>query len=159
MKRLVVLCLLVLISCTQDLKPKESHPEKGSFDPVLVEKYGADEYGMKKYVFAFLKRGPNQDLDSLQKAELQKAHLQNINRMAQEGKLVLAGPFFGNEDLRGIYVFNVKSLEEAEELTRSDPSIKAGLLTMELKEWYGTAALMGVNETHESLMKKNIVTD
>ena len=109
---------------------------------------------MKKYVLAFLKRGPNQDLDSVQKLELQAAHMANITRMAEEGKLVLAGPFFGNDDLRGIYVFDVENLQEAEDLTNSDPAVQAGSLVMELKEWYGSAALVGVNETHKSLMKK-----
>ncbi len=159
-KTLLIASLLIAgMSCERQAEQKEAEQQKGSFDPVLAEQYGADEYGMKKYVFAFLKRGPNQDLDSVQKAELQMAHLRNINRMAEEGKLVLAGPFFGNDDLRGIYVFNVGSLAEAEELTGTDPSIQAGLLTMELKEWYGSAALLGVNEIHESLMKKDIVSD
>ena len=76
--------------------------------------------------------------------------------MAEEGKLVLAGPFFGNDDLRGIYIFDVQSLQEAEDLTNSDPAIKAGVLEMELREWYGSAALIGINEVHESLMKKSI---
>lgn len=156
---LIASLLIACVSCEQQPEEKEAEQQKGSFDPVLAEKYGADEYGMKKYVFAFLKRGPNQELDSVQKAELQMAHLKNINRMAEEGKLVLAGPFFGNDDLRGIYVFNVGSIAEAEELTGTDPSIQAGLLTMELKEWYGSAALVGVNEIHESLMKKDIVPD
>lgn len=156
---LIASLLIACVSCEQQLEEKEAEQQKGSFDPVLAEKYGADEYGMKKYVFAFLKRGPNQELDSVRKAELQMAHLKNINRMAEEGKLVLAGPFFGNDDLRGIYVFNVGSIAEAEELTGTDPSIQAGLLTMELKEWYGSAALVGVNEIHESLMKKDIVPD
>ena len=156
---LIASLMIAVISCERQPEQKEAEQQKGSFDPVLAEQYGADEYGMKKYVFAFLKRGPNQDLDSVQKAELQMAHLKNINRMAEEGKLVLAGPFFGNDELRGIYVFNVGSLAEAEELTGTDPSIQAGLLTMELKEWYGSAALVGVNEIHESLMKKDIVSD
>lgn len=156
---LIASLLIACVSCEQQPEEKEAEQQKGSFDPVLAEKYGADEYGMKKYVFAFLKRGPNQELDSVRKAELQMAHLKNINRMAEEGKLVLAGPFFGNDDLRGIYVFNVGSIAEAEELTGTDPSIQAGLLTMELKEWYGSAALVGVNEIHESLMKKDIVPD
>ncbi len=135
-------------------KVKES--EKGAYDPDLAIKFGADDYGMKKYVLAFLKRGPNQDLDSLRKMELQAAHMANITRMAEEGKLVLAGPFFGNDDLRGIYIFDVQSLQEAEDLTNSDPAIQAGSLVMELKEWYGSAALVGINETHQKLMKKQI---
>ena len=105
---------------------------------------------------AFLKRGPNKSADSIQRSELQRAHLDNITRLAEEGKLVLAGPFFGNDDLRGIYIFNVPSIEEAEALTNSDPSIQAGVLVMELKEWYGSAALMEINELHHSLAKKDI---
>ena len=137
---------------TEDVQETEKH----GFDRELAQKYGADDYGMKKYVLAFLKRGPNQDLDSVKKMELQAAHLENITRMAEEGKLVLAGPFFGNDDLRGIYIFDVQSLQEAEDLTNSDPAIQAGSLVMELKEWYGSAALVGVNETHKSLMKTQI---
>ena len=129
---------------------------KSGYDAELAEKFGADQYGMKKYVIAFLKRGPNQDLDSLKKVELQTAHMQNISRMAEEGKLVLAGPFFGNDDLRGIYVFDVPSVEEAEALTNSDPAIQSGSLVMELREWYGSAALVGINETHKTLMKSQI---
>jgi uncharacterized protein YciI len=126
------------------------------FDSIKAKAYGADDYGMKKYVMAFLKRGPNKSADSIQRSELQRAHLDNITRLAEEGKLVLAGPFFGNDDLRGIYVFNVPSIEEAEALTNSDPSIQAGVLVMELKEWYGSAALMEINELHHSLAKKDI---
>lgn len=137
------------------IEETQSTEEQG-YDAGLAEKFGADEYGMKKYVLAFLKRGPNQDLDSLKKIELQAAHMANITKMAEEGKLVLAGPFFGNDDLRGIYIFDVQSLQEAEELTNSDPAVQAGSLVMELKEWYGSAALVGVNETHNKLMKKQI---
>jgi uncharacterized protein YciI len=141
---------------SQILTEEVQEREEQGFNAELARKYGADDYGMKKYVLAFLKRGPNQDLDSVKKMELQSAHLANITRMAEEGKLVLAGPFFGNDELRGIYIFDVESLQEAEDLTNSDPAIQAGSLVMELKEWYGSAALVGVNETHKSLMKTQI---
>ena len=127
-----------------------------SYDSVLAREYGADQYRMKKYVIAFLKRGPNRSLDKDKANELQMAHMNNIDRMAEEGKLVLAGPFFGNDDLRGIYIFNVESIEEAKALTNSDPAIKAGSLVMELKEWYGSAALMAINDLHKSLSASSI---
>jgi uncharacterized protein YciI len=76
--------------------------------------------------------------------------------MAEEGKLVLAGPFMDGGDLRGIYIFDVETIKEAEELTNSDPSIQAGVLSMELKEWYGSAAIMAINDIHSSLSKKGI---
>ena len=126
------------------------------FDSIKAKKYGANAYGMKKYILAFLKRGPNQSVDSIKKQELQRAHMKNIDRLAEEGKLVLAGPFFGDEELRGMYICNVDNLEEAKRLTQTDPSILAGVLTMDLKEWYGSAALIEVNDIHKSLTKQDI---
>ncbi len=95
---------------------------------------------MKPYVMAFLKRSESPQ-DSVTAANLQKAHLQNIIRLANEGKLVLAGPFMDDGDIRGIYIFNVKTVEEARQLTATDPAIQAGRLEMELHPWYGSAVL------------------
>jgi len=125
------------------------------YDEALAKKYGADDYGMKKFVIAFLKRGPNHNIPKEEAAKLQAAHMENINKMAEAGKLVLAGPFFGNGDLRGLYIFDVRSIEEAEKLTNSDPAIKAGSLEMELFEWYGSAAVMAIPELHYKVAKKN----
>ena len=126
------------------------------YDSILAQRLGADDYGMKRFVMAFLKRGPNQDMDSLQAAELQRAHMDNITRLADEGKLVLAGPFLDGGELRGIYVFNVETVEEAKALTESDPAIQAGRLVMELHPWYGSAATCMITEEHKKISKKQI---
>lgn len=131
----------------------ESIKDDIAFDADLAKKYGADDYGMKKYVMAFLKKGPTRDLDKAKAAELQKAHMANIGRLAEAGKLALAGPFLGDGDLRGIYVFDVKTIAEAEALTNSDPAIKAGSLTMELHEWYGSAAIISIPDLHDKISK------
>ncbi|WP_395373472.1 YciI family protein [Marinicella sp. W31] len=126
------------------------------YDNVLAEKLGADEYGMKTYVMAMLKKGPNRNQTPEEAAELQRAHMDNIGRMAQAGQLVLAGPFMPNDDgLQGIYIFNVDSVEKAKALTETDPAVKAGRLVMELYPWYGSAALMLVNEEHKKVAKKD----
>lgn len=126
------------------------------YDSVLAQKYGADQYGMKPFVVAFLKKGPNRSKDSTEIARLQKAHLENINRLAEEGTLVLAGPFFGDGDLRGIYVFDVSSIEEAKKLTETDPAIQTGSLVMELHKWYGSAAVVAIPELHKKLEQINV---
>jgi len=128
-----------------------------AYDSLLAKKFGADDYGMKRYVMAFLKKGPNRDIPKAKAAELQNAHLANIGKLAEAGKLVLAGPFFDEGELRGIYIFNVATIAEAEALTKSDPAIKAGSLVMELKEWYGSAAVVGINEVHKKLQKKSVM--
>ena len=126
------------------------------FDQQLADQLGADEYGMKKYVMAFLKMGPNRDQDSATAAQLQRAHMDNIKRLANAKKLIVAGPFLDAGDVRGIYIFNVETVEEAEALTRTDPAIKAGRLVMELHPWYGSAALIQSAELHKKLAKNEI---
>ncbi len=76
--------------------------------------------------------------------------------MAEEGTLVLAGPFLDSEEVRGIYIFDVETIEEAKALTETDPAIKAGSLNMELRPWYGTAALKEVTKIAKTLSKKSI---
>lgn len=165
MKKLILIlsAVFVLFSCenkTVDKQRDADTTKAGTtdsvkYDATLAQKYGADDYGMKTYVMAYLKRGPNRNQDSATAAGLQRAHLDNIKRMANEGKLVLAGPFLDDGDVRGIYIFNVQTVEEAEALTSTDPAIQAGRLTMELHPWYGSAALMEINELHSKIAKQN----
>lgn len=125
-----------------------------AYDEALAKKLGADEYGMKKYVMAFLLRGDRgSEYTPEQRQEIQAGHMANIGKMADLGKLIVAGPFFGNDDLRGIYIFNVQSIEEAKTLTETDPAIQAGVLKMDLKEWYGSAALMLLPELYPQVTK------
>lgn len=133
-----------------------SAPETLSFDSLKAYEYGADDYGMKQYVMAFLKKGPNRDRDSAESYNLQRAHLDNIIRLSEEGKLVLAGPFLNDGEIRGIYIFDVKTIEEAQALTESDPAIQAGSLVMELMPWYGSAALKGLSQAHKQIAKQQI---
>ena len=134
----------------------QSKEEVITYDSLLAKQLGADAYGMKQYVIAFLKAGPNRDRDSASAARLQRAHLDNIFRLADEGKLVLAGPFLDKGEIRGIYVFNVTTVEEAAELTSTDPAIQAGSLVMELHPWYGSAGLMQINEISKKIEKEQI---
>jgi len=127
------------------------------YDEALARKLGADEYGMKKYVMAFLKSGSVKIQDSTEKANLQAAHLKNIGRMADEGKLIVAGPFLDGQSIRGIYIFDVMSVEEAKKLTETDPAIKAGTLEMELRPWYGSAALIESLRIHKTLEKSSLI--
>ncbi|MDX2067178.1 MAG: YciI family protein [Haliscomenobacter sp.] len=142
-------------------EPKKSYyaqiTEDTSYDSLLAQKLDADDYGMKAYVMAFLKTGPNRKLDSAATAKLQEAHLKNIFRMADEGKLLVAGPFMDDTDIRGIYIFDVRSVEEAKKLTETDPAIKAGSLVMELHPWYGSAALPLLAPLHKKVQKNAIV--
>lgn len=146
----------VLAACMLCCISVFAHAQSSSYDSVLAKKLGADQYGMKQYVMAFLKSGTVKIKDSAARMELQMAHLKNITRLADEGKLVIAGPFMDDQPIRGIFIFNVSTVEEAKKLTETDPAIKAGTLVMELHPWYGSAALMQTVSIHKQLQKKSI---
>ena len=130
---------------------------QNTYDSALAKNLGADDYGMKKYVMAFLRSGPNRPTEKRISDSIQMAHLRNIIRLAKEGKLLLAGPFLDDQNIRGIFIFNVTTVEEARELASTDPAVKAGLLEMEFHPWYGPAALMQTVSENEKLQKKHIV--
>ncbi|MCB9318075.1 MAG: hypothetical protein H6570_02250 [Lewinellaceae bacterium] len=127
-----------------------------AFDSSMAAALGADDYGMKSYVLAFLKSGPNRSQDSVTAAELQRAHLANIRRMAREKKLVFAGPFLDDGAVRGIYIFNTESTAEAESWTNTDPAIQAGRLVMELHPFYGSAVLSLMVPLSQKITRTNI---
>jgi uncharacterized protein YciI len=98
---------------------------------------GPGGYEMTTYYVGFLSKGARWTPESTPETErLQKAHLDNIVRMQKEGKLVIAGPFLDNGDLRGLYVFRVGSAAEAQAFADTDPAIQAGRLRLELHPWY-----------------------
>lgn len=126
-----------------------------NYDKALAEKLGADDYGMKNYVFAILRTGPNKIEDKVKLNELFRGHMDNITRLSEEGKLVVAGPFGKNDkEYRGLFIFNVKTLEEARALLESDPVIKEKVMVAEMYPWYGSAALGEYLEAHEKIEKK-----
>jgi len=147
--------LILFILCVSSLTAVAEEPKTPSFDPELARKLGADERGMKTYVLCILKAGPN-DAKVLGKERdgIFAGHFANIGRLAKEGKLAVAGPFGKNDRAwRGLYIFNVPTVEEAEKLVILDPAVKAGVFVYELTPWYGSAALMIVPETHKRIEK------
>ena len=85
---------------------------------------------------AFLTRGEKWTPEKTPATEeIQKGHMANINRLAEMKKLVAAGPFGDDGQLRGIFVFRVASLDEAKALTASDPAVQAGRLAMDIHQW------------------------
>jgi len=126
-----------------------------AYDSTLAKKLHADEYGMKKYVMVFLKTGSATNVPKSKSDSAFAGHMQNINRLAETGKLVVAGPFFKNDKYRGIFILNADSIEEGRKLVETDPAVQAKLLDMDLLMWYGSAALSETLEIHKKIEKKS----
>lgn len=145
--------LLLLAACATTA-PTAPVPPPSGYDAALAQRLGADQRGMKMYVLVVLKTGPNTTATEEEKKRYFEGHFATIQRLADEGKLALAGPFGQNDrQWRGLYIFNVATVAEAIELTRTDPSIAAGIFTVEATPWYGSAAVQEVNGIHKRLEK------
>jgi uncharacterized protein len=95
---------------------------------------------MTIYYIYLLKKGPTWSPDPTPEIEaLQEAHLANLRRLGEMGKLVLNGPlldsFATSGEIRGIGVLKTNSLAEAQELISTDPMVKVGRLIFELHTW------------------------
>jgi uncharacterized protein YciI len=103
---------------------------------------GPGGYEMTTYYVGFLLRGPKWTSERTPETDrIQAAHLANIQKLAQEGKLLHAGPFTDDGDLRGMFVFRVGSLDEAKALAGTDPAVQAGRLKIELHPWYSAKGI------------------
>ncbi len=102
----------------------------------------------KNFTFVIL----NKKLDAAQlpKEEIDKimeGHMANINRLAQEKKLIAAGPFDGGG---GIFILNTTSIDQARSWLSTDPGVKANRWDVEVFSYtprIGAACL--VNEPYE----------
>lgn len=95
---------------------------------------------MTIYYLFLLRKGPDWSPDETPEVEaLQEAHLANLRRLGDMGKLVVNGPlldsFATSGEIRGIGVLKTGSLAEAQELIRTDPMVKVGRLIFELHAW------------------------
>ncbi|MCL9805902.1 YciI family protein [Flavobacterium amniphilum] len=142
---LILFCGITSHAQTDNLNP---------YDEKLAKELGADEYGMKHYVFCILKTGSNTTATAEEKKKYFEGHMANINKLAEEGKLAVAGPFMKNDrNYRGIFIFNCATVEEAQKLVETDPAVKAKIFEVELTPWYSSAALMQVSKNHDKVAK------
>ena len=125
-----------------------------AYDAALAKSLGADERGMRQYVLVILKTGPNKMAEGEARKAMFKGHFANMGRLAGEKKLVLAGPLDGKEGRRGIFVFNTPEIDTATSWVATDPVIINGEMVAEYHKFYGSAALMMVNEVHGKIEKK-----
>jgi uncharacterized protein YciI len=154
-KSALIICGLLALS----LRPAAAQTEPAaapaaSYDAELAKSLGADERGMRAYVLVILKTGPKKMPEGPARTKMFEGHFANIGRLAGEKKLVLAGPLDGVEGRRGIFVFATPDIEQAKSFVATDPVIVNGEMVAEYHKFYGSAALMMVNDIHNKIQKK-----
>lgn len=128
-----------------------------NYDEALAKKLGADEFGMKKYVIAFLYRGdPVSEYSEVKRSEIQKGHMANITQTSRGRKDGFCRVIFLEIKKREVYSFSPSEvLKRPKVLTESGLAVKAGVLKTDQKEWNGSASLGMVVEISEKIAKNN----
>jgi uncharacterized protein YciI len=147
-------CALPVIAQTSAPAPAVDAEPASNFDAELATRLGADEYGMRGYVLVVLKTGPTPMPAGEQRDAMFRGHFANMRRLAADGKLALAGPFDGVDGWRGLFILAVTDIAEAEALVATDPVVANGEMIAEYHKYYGSAALMLVNEAHAKIARK-----
>jgi len=133
---LFILCIAsIVVACSNDHKTPEvsiTQPKKYDLDKDTSFFAGA----MKRYWLVLLKKGPNRNQDSISAEKIQAAHMANINRLAKEGKLIMAGPIGIEDDLRGIFIMNCADSAEVENFVKTDSAVITGRLIMKYYPWW-----------------------
>lgn len=134
--RIIILFLSVLAitSC----QPSGPQPEKEEKKESQVKIPSEEGFEMKQYFFVMLTRGDRRDeiTDTTVINNIQEKHLANINRLAEMGKILVAGPFGDETNWRGIFIFDCETQEEVENLLNTDPAIISGRLAYEIHPWW-----------------------
>lgn len=87
MKRIILVVAFLISS-----QVTYSQSDNPAYDKALADSLGGDDYGMKSYVLVILKTGSNSTDNKQLIDSLFRGHMDNIGRLADAGKLIVAGP-------------------------------------------------------------------
>jgi uncharacterized protein len=133
MKALLICCTTVIFLYSFTGSPAK---QTNGITSVLPLKDTSPKYEMKQYWLTFLYKGTNRNHDSATSARIQAAHIANIERLAKEGKIIMAGPMGYNKDLRGIFIIDAKDSAQAASYVNTDSAIITGRLRFEVHPWW-----------------------
>ncbi|MDP3668183.1 MAG: YciI family protein [Telluria sp.] len=156
MRRLAVLIICGFFFFSSYARAAQSAPDTAapSYDADMAKSLGADERGMRGFVLVVLKTGPNKVPEGAARKKMFEGHFANMQGLAAEKKLVVAGPLDGVDGWRGVFVFATADIDQAKSYVASDPLIVNGEMVAEYHKFYSSAGLMMVNEVHNKLIKK-----
>lgn len=145
---------VILFAMLFSAMPSNAQTRNKDYDSVLAKKLNADSYGMKKYYLVIVKTGTSGITDKARLDSIFGGHMKNIQLLASQNKLVVAGPLGKNDNkYEGIFILNTESKTEAEKMLETDPAVKFKVITAEYYLYYGSAALQQIPAIHKKIEK------
>jgi uncharacterized protein YciI len=100
----------------------------------------------RAYTLVLIKTGPQSGkLSTEENQRVFAGHFENMARLANERKLLVAGPYGGerhDKNLRGLFVLDTGDRTEATAWAETDPPTQAGVFVLEYHELRTDAALL-----------------
>ena len=129
------LSIFVLLSCLLGgVASARGTSAEGSPEVVEFGAAGTEQ----TFVFVFIrtgpKDGPNGGLTAEERAAAFEGHFLNMKRMAEEGELLIAGPFAPpspDRRNRGLFVIDEDALDAGMAIASTDPTTAAGVFVLE----------------------------
>ncbi len=100
---------------------------------------------LQTYTFVYILTGPATDIDATTQEEAFQGHFSNMTRMAENGDLLIAGPYWEPktwDDMRGMWIFNTDDLDQASEFAATDPPGKLGIFVFDILHFTTDDALL-----------------
>jgi uncharacterized protein YciI len=88
----------------------------------------------RPYAMTFIKTGPLTSPTKEQQAEAMQGHFANMQRLAEDGTLLIAGPLAepkSDPNHRGIFVFDARTIAEGAAMAATDPAGQMGVFVMD----------------------------
>ena len=149
MRSIIMLCVL-LFTCF-DISAQITNK---AYDSLLAKRLNGNDNGMKRYFLVILRTGPVTITDKSKNDSIFAGHMKNIQHLASQNKLVVAGPLGKiDKEYRGIFILNTDNKEEAEQMVETDPAVQAKVFVAEYYPWFGSAALQETLDIHKKITK------
>ena len=100
----------------------------------LLSSVAFGEPGERTFTFVYIITGPATDVEPAVQQEAFAGHFSNMARMAEDGDLLVAGPFWkpmSSDDLRGMWIFSTDEIDQALEHAATDPPGKLGIFVFD----------------------------
>jgi len=107
-------------------------------------RFGSSAPEARGYTLVYLKTGAKTQLSDAEEKTIFSGHFANMQRLAKEKKLLLAGPFGEPKhdiNLRGLFVLDTSDPAQAKAWAESDPGFQAQVFTLEYHPLRTSAAL------------------
>ena len=133
----IVAGTILFASCSSspNSNTANQHSKTSSDSIPAININNADNQGEKTYWLVLLKKGPHVNQDRIELGRIQTAHFNAMQKLAELGKVVLAGPVERDASLRGIYVIDSRDSLEVAGLMNKDTSVISGRIIFEIHPW------------------------